>query len=153
MHIFKKQIDQGLPLTVTHKDVTRYFMTIEEAAQLIIQSTVLGRNGEIFVLDMGEPIKVIDLAKSLIRVLNKPMKIKITGLRPGEKMFEELSYSPEHVDMTPNKKVFIVKNEKEFGYGKFMKTINKLIDDSLSYRVDSSNLVDKLIQLGFEIKK
>jgi FlaA1/EpsC-like NDP-sugar epimerase len=153
MHIFKKQIEQGQPLTVTDKNVTRYFMTIEEAAQLVIQSTVLGKNGEIFVLDMGEPIKVIDLAKSLVRILNKQIKIKITGLRPGEKMFEELSYDTNHVDLTPNKKVFIVKNEKEFDYDKFIKMIDKLIDRTLSYEISSQDLITKLIDLGFKIKK
>jgi FlaA1/EpsC-like NDP-sugar epimerase len=153
MQIFKKQIDQGKALTVTHKDVTRYFMTIEEAAQLIIQSTVLGKNGEIFVLDMGEPIKVIDLAKSLIRVLNKSLKIKITGLRPGEKMFEELSYDTKHVALTPNKKVFIVKNEKQFNYEQFMTKIDNLIDETLSYEIKPEDLIKTLIKLGFKIKK
>lgn len=152
MEIFKKQIDKGQAITVTHKDVTRYFMTIEEAAQLIIQSTVIGKNGEIFVLDMGEPIKVIDLAKSLIRVTNKPIKIKITGLRPGEKMYEELSYNQKHVEKTQNNKIFIVKNERQFDYDKFVTMINKLIIKTLKYELSSEQVIDQLKELGFKIK-
>jgi FlaA1/EpsC-like NDP-sugar epimerase len=152
MHIFKKQIEQGQPLTITHKDVTRYFMTIEEAAQLIVQSTVLGKNGEIFVLDMGEPIKVIDLAKSLIRLLNKPIKIKVIGLRPGEKMFEELSYDTKSVDMTPNKKIFIVKNEKPFDREQFVMTIDALIERTIRYELTSEQMIRTLKEFGFPIK-
>lgn len=152
MEIFKKQIDSGQSITVTHKDVTRYFMTIEEAAQLIIQSTVIGKNGEIFVLDMGEPIKVIDLAKSLIKVTGKPVKIKITGLRPGEKMYEELSYNQKSVDKTKSNKIFIVKNEKPFDYISFVSSINELINKTLKYELDSKEVTKELIGLGFSIK-
>src|SRR3972149_2470939 len=152
MQIFKQQIGQGLPLTVTSKYVTRYFMTIEEAAELIIQSTTLGKNGEIFVLDMGEPIKIIDLANSLIRLLGKPIKIKITGLRPGEKMFEELSYDPKNIDKTPNAKIFIVKNEKPFDHKKFTTVIDSLIDNSLIYKIDSEEMIGKLKSFGFKMK-
>jgi len=153
MEIFKKQVDKDLPLTVTHTDVTRYFMTIEEAAQLIIQSTVIGKNGEIFVLDMGEPIKVLDLANSLIRLLNKPIKIKITGLRPGEKMYEELSYSKDKVDTTRNEKIFIVKDEKPFDQINFMEMLEVFIADTLAYNMSSSETITKLKSLGFKIKE
>jgi FlaA1/EpsC-like NDP-sugar epimerase len=152
MQIFKRQIDRGEALTVTHKDVTRYFMTVEEASQLVIQSALLGKNGEIFVLDMGEPIKVIDLANSLIRLLGKPIKVEITGLRAGEKMFEELSYDPKSVGRTPNKKVFIVKNEKEFDHEAFIGTIDTLIEETLEYKLTAEEVIAKLKGFGFQIK-
>ena len=103
--LFKKQIEDGGPITLTHLDVTRYFMTIPEAAQLVIQAGSISKGGDVFVLDMGEPVKIIDLAKrmavlsGLQPILNSQTKsqqgevaITVTGLRPGEKLFEELSY-------------------------------------------------------------
>ena len=106
MPLFKKQIEKGGPITLTHLDVTRYFMTIPEAAQLVIQAGSIAKGGDVFVLDMGKPIKIIDLAKRMVvlsglqPVINRGTKtqdgeiaITVTGLRPGEKLFEELSYS------------------------------------------------------------
>ena len=100
VRIFQEQILAGQPVTVTHPDVTRYFMTVEEAIQLILQATAMGRGGEIFVLNMGTPIKVAELAHNLI-VLNglqpgKDIEVKFTGMRPGEKMYEEL-FRPEDI--------------------------------------------------------
>ncbi len=152
MQIFRQQIDHNQPLTVTHKDVTRYFMTVEEATELIIQSATVGKNGEIFVLDMGEPVKILDLAKSLIKLLDKPIDIKITGLRPGEKMYEELSYDPDSVGKTQNKKIFIVKNEKLFDHNEFLKSIHELTSQSLSYKAPNASLISSLKDFGFEIK-
>ncbi len=109
---FKRQIAMGGPVTVTDPDVTRYFMTIPEAVQLILQSATMGKGGEVFVLDMGEQIKVIDLARDLIRLsgfTEEEIEIKITGLVPGEKMFEELFYETDHVEETSHSKVMVTR--------------------------------------------
>ncbi|MGL6100694.1 MAG: polysaccharide biosynthesis protein, partial [Fusobacteriaceae bacterium] len=88
--IFKKLISEGKNLTLTHPDITRYFMTIPEAAQLVIEAGSLGKGGELFILDMGEPVKIIDLANTMIKLSNSDVEIEIVGLRPGEKLYEEL---------------------------------------------------------------
>ncbi|MBI5526075.1 MAG: polysaccharide biosynthesis protein [Deltaproteobacteria bacterium] len=107
--IFKEQIRKGGPLTVTHPDMTRYFMTIPEASQLVLQAAAMGRGGEVFVLDMGEPVKIVDLAKDLVRLSGleeDEIEIVFTGLRPGEKLFEEISLSCEEFDKTLHPKIF-----------------------------------------------
>lgn len=109
--LFKKQIAEGGPVTVTHKDIIRYFMTIPEAAQLVLQAMSYAKGGEIFVLDMGEPVKIYDLAVSLIKLSGYEPDIDIpivfTGLRPGEKLYEELLMKEEGLQKTENKKIFI----------------------------------------------
>ncbi len=111
--IFKKQIAHGGPVTVTHKDIIRYFMTIPEAVRLVLQAGAMAKGGGIFVLDMGEPVKIYNLAKDLIRLSGyepgKDIKIEFTGLRPGEKLFEELLMDEEGIEKTKNKKIFIGK--------------------------------------------
>jgi len=108
---FKKQIAAGGPVTVTHKDITRYFMTIPEAVQLVIQAGAMAAGGEIFILDMGEPVKIMDLAEKLIRLSgytpNEDIEIKVTGLRPGEKLYEELLLAEEGIQETNHNKIFI----------------------------------------------
>lgn len=111
--IFKELISKGKNLTLTHKDITRYFMTIPEATQLVIEAGSLGRGGEIFILDMGEPVKIYDLAKSMIKLSNADVGIDIVGLRPGEKLFEELLYDTSTAIKTENKKIFITKIEEK----------------------------------------
>ena len=112
--LFKKQIAHGGPVTLTNKNITRFFMTIPEAAQLVIQAGAYAQGGEIFVLDMGKPVKIYDLAWDLIKlsgfVPNKDIKIEITGLRPGEKLYEELLMSEEGLTNTKHEKIFIGKS-------------------------------------------
>ncbi|MGL4624103.1 MAG: polysaccharide biosynthesis protein [Culicoidibacterales bacterium] len=111
--LFKKQIQTGQPITLTHKDITRYFMLIPEAVQLVLQSGAKAKGGEIFVLDMGNPVKIHDLAVNLIKlsglVPGEDVEIKITGLRPGEKLYEELLMNEDGLEATNNKKIFVEK--------------------------------------------
>ena len=121
--LFKKQIEQGGPITVTDERIIRYFMTIPEAAQLVIQAGAMAKGGEVFILDMGEPVKIVDLAKNLIKLSgltikdeNEPdgdIEIKISGLRPGEKLFEELLYDINLSEKTSNNKIYITNMENE----------------------------------------
>jgi FlaA1/EpsC-like NDP-sugar epimerase len=111
--LFKKQIAAGGPVTVTHPEITRFFMTIPEAAQLVIQAGAMAKGGEIFILDMGEPVKIADLARDLIRLSgfepDVDIKIEYTGLRPGEKLYEELLMDEEGIQRTGHDKIFIGK--------------------------------------------
>lgn len=127
--LFKKQIAEGGPVTVTHPDIIRYFMTIPEAVSLVLQAGAYAKGGEIFVLDMGEPMKIVDLAKNLIKLsgykVGEDIEIKFTGLRPGEKMYEELLMSEEGLKQTANKMIFIGK-PIEFDKDEFEKQLQRL---------------------------
>ena len=111
--IFREQIMKGEPITVTHRDMTRYFMTIPEASQLVLQAGALGEGGEIFILDMGQPVKILDLAEDMIRLSGltpyEDIDIRFTGVRDGEKLFEELEITGENLLKTRNPKIFIGK--------------------------------------------
>ena len=116
--IFQKQIAAGGPITVTHPDIRRYFMTIPEAVQLVLQAAVLGRCGEVFVLDMGQPVRIVEMAETLIRLsgyeVGRDIEISFTGLRPGEKLFEELFIEGETYAHTAHNKIFVAHNAGAF---------------------------------------
>ena len=136
--LFKKQIEKGGPITVTHEKVTRYFMTIPEACQLVLEASVMGDGGEIFVFDMGKSIKINDLAKKMIKLsgleLNKDIKISITGLRPGEKMYEELLSNDENTMPTHHPKILIGKiKEVQF------KAVESLIQELINHTINQNN--------------
>jgi FlaA1/EpsC-like NDP-sugar epimerase len=113
--LFREQIERGGPLTITHPEVTRFFMTIPEASQLVLQSAVLGKGGEIFILDMGTPIKIADMARDLIRLSGKEpdedIEIVFTGLREGEKLYEELITEGEGIVSTSHEKIMVLKSQ------------------------------------------
>ncbi|WP_052356446.1 UDP-N-acetylglucosamine 4,6-dehydratase family protein [Faecalimicrobium dakarense] len=132
--LFKKQISEGGPITITHPEMVRYFMTISEAVGLVINAGAISNGGEVFVLDMGVPIKILDLAKKIIKINGftpeKDIKIKIIGLRPGEKLYEEILMQEEVVEKTKNNKIFISKAVK-FDKSKLdlnLKKLEEIID-------------------------
>ena len=128
--LFLKQIESGGPLTLTHKEITRFFMTVSEAVSLVLQAGLLAKGGEIFVLDMGQPVKIYDLAVNLIKmkgyVPDRDIKIEIVGLRPGEKLYEELLMAEEGLESTPNDLIFIGK-PIDLDSDVFMKQLDELI--------------------------
>ena len=130
---FQKQIAAGGPITVTHPDIIRYFMTIPEACCLVMEASTLGDGGEIFVFDMGKPVKILDLARNMIRLAGytpgKDIQIVFTGLRPGEKLYEELLNQKELTLPTSNSKIMIAR-VREFDYEQVSQQINELIDTS-----------------------
>ncbi|MBN1921634.1 MAG: polysaccharide biosynthesis protein [Anaerolineae bacterium] len=147
---FQEQIERGGPVTVTHPEIKRFFMTIPEAVQLVLQAAILGRGGEIFVLDMGEPVKIVDLARDLIRLAGlregQDIEIVFTGLRPGEKLFEELFLKEETHHRTAHEKVFVSQNGVCAFTDEKAAQIQKLIE--AAYAGDSAVMLDLLHTLS-----
>jgi FlaA1/EpsC-like NDP-sugar epimerase len=146
--LFQKQIAAGGPVTVTHPDVTRYFMTIREASQLILQAGAMGEGGEIFILDMGTPVKIVDMARDLIRLSglepDVDIKIEYIGLRPGEKLYEELITADENAQPTPHPKILMLKGSP-CDIGLLNGKINEL--ESLIPSQDSAQIRSKLMEI------
>ena len=150
--LFKKQIENGGPLTLTHKEITRYFMTIPEASQLVLEAGTMGKGGEIFIFDMGESVKIFDLAKKMIKLSGlkfpEDIDIDITGLRPGEKLYEELLANGENTLSTYHKKIMISKT-RDLDFEKIKTSIEELC---ITNRFQNNNIVMKMKQLIPEYK-
>ncbi len=146
--IFKKQIEKGGPVTVTHPDIIRYFMTIPEAVSLVMLAGTYAKGGEIFVLDMGSPVKIDTLARNLIRLSGfKPdvdIPIEYVGLRPGEKLYEEKLMAEEGLQKTENDLIHIG-NPVRFDEGAFLKQLEKLMEAAYANRDDIRGLVEEMV--------
>jgi len=146
--LFRKQIEKGGPITITHPDITRFFMTIPEACQLVLEACTMGKGGEIFVFDMGKSVRIVDLAKKMIRLsgltLEKDIKIKFTGLRPGEKLYEELLNNQENTIPTHHPQILIGK-VKEYDPKEIVGQINNLIEMNGSH--DEFEIVKKMKEI------
>ena len=142
---FREQIAKGGPVTVTHPDIIRYFMTIPEACRLVLEAGTMGNGGEIFIFDMGEPVKIADLAKRMIELsglrVDKDIEIKYTGLRPGEKLYEELLSNKENTKETPHEKIRVAR-VREYAYPEVVEHVNKLAE--LSLRVEILPMVREM---------
>jgi FlaA1/EpsC-like NDP-sugar epimerase len=145
---FKSQIKRGGPITVTHPDITRYFMTIPEAVQLVLEASAIGEGGEIFIFDMGEPVKIVDLAVKMIKLAgftpHQDIKIVYSGLRPGEKLYEELLNQAELVVPTHNEKIKI-SNVIHYPYLYIQRVINELLSTDLL--ADDQAIVKKMKEI------
>lgn len=150
--LFRKQIAEGGPVTVTHPEIIRYFMTIPEAVNLVLKCGALARGGEIFILDMGEPVKIFDLAMKMIRlsgyIPDKDIEIKFTGLRPGEKLYEELLISEDNLKKTDNDRIFVAQQtvvEDEWIQEKVRNVIHKAFEENCDVRSLVKELVPEYV--------
>jgi FlaA1/EpsC-like NDP-sugar epimerase len=150
---FRQQLENGGPITITHPEISRYFMTIPEACQLVLEAGAMGKGGEIFIFDMGESVKIVDLAKKMIKlsglVLDKDIKIVYTGLRPGEKLYEELLSDHENTLPTHHKQILVAK-VKEYDFAEVSTEIGELI--TLFKAQDNISIVSKMKELVPEFK-
>jgi FlaA1/EpsC-like NDP-sugar epimerase len=144
--VFKHQIASGGPVTVSHPEMRRYFMTIPEAVQLVLQASVLGKGGEVFTLDMGEPVRIVDLARDLIELSGltpgEDVNIEFTGVRPGEKLYEELFIAGESYTETEHEKILIAENACDFVPDRVEEVVAELED---AVRRDDENAVIRLL--------
>ena len=149
---FERQIAAGGPLTVTHPQMKRYFMLIPEAVSLVLQAGAMGEGGELFVLDMGEPVNISEMAETLIRLHgyepHKDIQIQYTGIRPGEKLYEELFYDPGHVDLTSHAKIFKSKLIPEAAC--ILPTVKLILNDAAQGQITGDELKTKILALGCE---
>ncbi len=146
--LFRKQIEHGGPITLTHKEITRYFMTIPEASQLVLEAGAMGKGGEIFIFDMGESVKIYDLAKNMIKLsgLSYPedIDIKVTGLRPGEKLYEELLANGENTLPTYHEKIKISKT-RDLDYVDLRSKIDELCISNLFFSENTIQLMKSIV--------
>ena len=153
IQLFHQQIERGGPITVTHPDITRFFMTIPEACQLVLEAGAMGKGGEIFVFDMGQSVKIADLAKKMIQLagltLGKDIQIIYSGLRPGEKLFEELLATKENTLPTHNPQIMVGK-VREYPHKEISEKVDALI--SLLQNQDSTALVKRMKEIVPEFK-
>lgn len=149
IHTFKQQIAAGGPVTVTHPEMVRYFMTIPEAVQLVLQASVVGRGGEVLMLDMGDPVRIVDLAKDLIELsgleVGKDIEIEFSGLRPGEKLYEEMFTPNESYSPTQHQKILVAHNASQFIPAELNSAIDQLIQTALDN--DNDGVVRRLHHL------
>jgi FlaA1/EpsC-like NDP-sugar epimerase len=155
--LFRKQIVSGGPVTVTHPEITRYFMTIQEASQLILQAGALGEGGEVFILEMGTPVKIADMARDLIRLSGKDpdrdIEITYTGLRPGEKLHEELVAEGEGVVTTSHDKILVLRTSNQWNGMEDQTTFRKWLMQNIEelYKIadahDSCGIMEKLKEI------
>jgi FlaA1/EpsC-like NDP-sugar epimerase len=150
---FRQQIENGGPITITHPDITRFFMTIPEACQLVLEAGAMGKGGEIFIFDMGQSVKIVDLAKKMVKlsglILEKDIRIVFTGLRPGEKLYEELLADHENTIPTHHKQIMIAK-VKEYDFNAVSTAIDELI--GLFNKQNNKSIVKKMKELVPEFK-
>jgi FlaA1/EpsC-like NDP-sugar epimerase len=139
--LFQQQIARGGPVTITHPEITRYFMSIPEAAQLILQAAVMGQGGEIYLLKMGNPVRIVDLANEVIRLngleTGKDIEIVFTGLRPGEKLYEELITEGEGIVPTSHEKIMALKGNNHHGYEYVTAQIDELTKIADTFDIDA----------------
>ena len=152
---FKKQIEAGGPITVTHPEITRFFMTIPEACQLVLQAGALGNGGEIFVFDMGKSVKIVDLARKMIKLsgyeVGKDIHIVFTGLRPGEKLYEEVLSNEESTIPTGNAKIRVAK-VREYKRDEVLRAYDQLAELALAVQIEDTVRLMKQVVPEFKSK-